>query len=99
MIEDYTVKSAKPAESVVTTLNGWTTNQQWGDLPQAPLVPSEEELRLREAAIALTIEYFKGIDDVEFEKFDAQLVKFHNFLQTGVLPTAVTNPGTGNVTF
>lgn len=61
--------------------------------------PTENEIRLRESAIALTIEYFKGSGEVELERFDGQLNKFYGFLQTGSIQQETTDTNTVEVGF
>lgn len=51
--------------------------------------PTETEIRLRESAIALTVEFYKNKDNVTLPDFDTQLNKFYAFLQTGAIPAPV----------
>ena len=57
--------------------------QYWHPGGQVNHGPTDNEIRLRESAIALTIEYFKASGTVNFPDFNQQLEKFYLFLQTG----------------
>lgn len=98
--EDGFVKSEKKwpqAKALASTVVGptyWETQPGWGEA--FSVIPSENEIRIREAAIALTIDYFKHDGPVDLNNFDAQLQKFYQFLLTGAVPTGNTI-GTTNV--
>lgn len=84
--EAYAKQYVNPTVAGTTT---FPTNipHSW---PTEPDGPTDTEIRLREAAIALTIEYFKQQNHVDIHEFDQQLTRFSYFLQYGTMPPIVT---------